>query len=316
MTVRENRCFGITRNLHRCGRSGDWRLFCPEHRRQPIAWLVFLVFTVVAGFSSIKSAWWPPSWRSSCTVEGTISADVLSRLYFRGSIDPELKEQTLSPTSQELFYEWQISLVASDTAHDVAFELHHLENDDRVSLRPSTAGTLSDPAPWWYSGFPEPQRQKPDHFVRKVALTVMASSPTSVLIRRALPEPTIAPNDLISIENATSAECSISLQAPSVSAEYLQARALRLSKNLYQSGGTDHIVPLEPDPGDVGPTEMQGTVEVRCNEQSCDTMVAGQLEARMGKSPRQLREEPQARKVESCETCEPFWMYRRTIARS
>lgn len=50
-------CYGLTRNFHRCGREGDWRWFCPEHRRQPIVWLSFILFTVVAGTASIYSAW-------------------------------------------------------------------------------------------------------------------------------------------------------------------------------------------------------------------------------------------------------------------
>lgn len=52
------RCFGISRTLRRCGRRGNWRFFCDDHRRQPLVWASFLVFTVVAGFSSIYSAWW------------------------------------------------------------------------------------------------------------------------------------------------------------------------------------------------------------------------------------------------------------------
>ncbi len=52
------RCFGITRNFHFCGRNGDWKFFCSEHRRQPLVWLFVFVFTVVAGIASIKSAWW------------------------------------------------------------------------------------------------------------------------------------------------------------------------------------------------------------------------------------------------------------------
>lgn len=53
------RCFGLSRNLRRCSRSGDWRLFCHDHRRQPIVWAAFLVFTVIAGIASMQSAWFP-----------------------------------------------------------------------------------------------------------------------------------------------------------------------------------------------------------------------------------------------------------------
>lgn len=50
-----NQCLGLTKNINRCQRKGDWRLFCPEHRRQPIAWIIFLVFTIGAGTASILS---------------------------------------------------------------------------------------------------------------------------------------------------------------------------------------------------------------------------------------------------------------------
>ena len=51
------RCWGITRNLRRCGRLGNWKLFCSDHRFQPIGCVFFIVFTVVAGTASIYSAW-------------------------------------------------------------------------------------------------------------------------------------------------------------------------------------------------------------------------------------------------------------------
>ena len=43
------RCWGITRNLNRCKRTGDWTFFCDEHQRQPIYWLFSLTFTVLVG---------------------------------------------------------------------------------------------------------------------------------------------------------------------------------------------------------------------------------------------------------------------------
>ena len=49
------RCWGITRNLHRCNRTGDWEFFCHEHNRQWIVWLFSLVFTVLAGTLTIAN---------------------------------------------------------------------------------------------------------------------------------------------------------------------------------------------------------------------------------------------------------------------
>jgi hypothetical protein len=52
-------CLGRTRNFRRCGRLGDWKLFCDDHRLQPIIWVIFLVCTVAGGVASIQSAWIP-----------------------------------------------------------------------------------------------------------------------------------------------------------------------------------------------------------------------------------------------------------------
>lgn len=52
------RCWGLTRNLHRCRRTGQWGFFCDEHRRQPFIWLSFVVFTVLGSIASMQSAWW------------------------------------------------------------------------------------------------------------------------------------------------------------------------------------------------------------------------------------------------------------------
>src|ERR1044071_423554 len=51
------RCWGVTRSFRRCGRHGAWTVFCADHRFQPLFALSFLVFTVIAGFASIYSAW-------------------------------------------------------------------------------------------------------------------------------------------------------------------------------------------------------------------------------------------------------------------
>ncbi len=43
------RCWGLTRNFNRCLRVGEWKLFCSEHKKQPIVWMGFLIFTVGVG---------------------------------------------------------------------------------------------------------------------------------------------------------------------------------------------------------------------------------------------------------------------------
>ena len=53
-------CWGLKRNLTRCQRTGDWRLFCDEHKRQPLVGLFILLFTVIAGSASIYSCAFRP----------------------------------------------------------------------------------------------------------------------------------------------------------------------------------------------------------------------------------------------------------------
>jgi len=43
------RCWGLTRNLSRCSRTGDWLFFCSEHKRKPIIWVSYIVFTIGVG---------------------------------------------------------------------------------------------------------------------------------------------------------------------------------------------------------------------------------------------------------------------------
>lgn len=49
---RSNPCQGRTKTLRRCGREGDWRFFCDDHRRQPFVW-AFIALSVVASLVSI-----------------------------------------------------------------------------------------------------------------------------------------------------------------------------------------------------------------------------------------------------------------------
>ncbi len=53
-----NRCYGYTKNLQRCSRNGEWRFFCHEHKRQPVIWIFTLIFTILAGSTSIYSVFW------------------------------------------------------------------------------------------------------------------------------------------------------------------------------------------------------------------------------------------------------------------
>jgi hypothetical protein len=42
---------------------------------------------------------------TTCTIEAKVRSDIVSRVFFRNAFRPEGGQQTLQPTSQELFYE-------------------------------------------------------------------------------------------------------------------------------------------------------------------------------------------------------------------
>lgn len=225
---------------------------------------------------------------ATCNVSSSVTSDVVARVYSRGPFDPKAAEQTLRPTSQELFYEWKAVLAADGPARNVAVELHHLQDGDRVTLQPPTAGSVSEESKHWYSGFPEPTRSRPDYLIRTLRLNELpAGSPATVIVRRPLEKPTDGPGQLITLDNPHAANCRVSPSLPGEtdSAERLQTLAVRLTGNIYRMGDGGNPVPLRSDPGDVGEREIQVTVEMRCKNQDCTMMESRQLEARMGKSP-------------------------------
>lgn len=56
-----HRCWGRTQTLRRCGRYGQWRLFCADHRWQWVVALSFALFTVGGAIASYYSAFSPPT---------------------------------------------------------------------------------------------------------------------------------------------------------------------------------------------------------------------------------------------------------------
>ena len=239
---------------------------------------------------------------TTCMIDAKVTSDVVSRVFFRGAFRPEGGEQTLQPTSQELFYEWKVFLSANENARDISLELHQLQASDLISIHPPSAGVPSEPSKRWYSGFPEPHRSKPDYLFRTVRFPHLSlHSPTvAVTIRRFLAKPLLSSNDLIKIENATASSCQVQVGdiGQAQDAERLQGLAKALAENVYQMRGIGSPVPIRNDPGDLEEHETQATIEMRCKNQSCSNMEARQLEARLGKSPYEYAKEQQTEQLQ------------------
>ena len=237
-----------------------------------------------------------------CNVTAGLSSDVVSRVYARAPFDPNAREQTFQPTSQEMFYEWKGVLTVDAPARAIGFELHHLQEGDRVTLQPETVGTVSDELKRWYSGFPEPGRSKADYLVRTISIPdLVPGGPVTITVRRVLQRPIDGAGQLISFENAHAANCHVSqILAPKKDdAERLRNRAVQLAGHVYRMAGESHPVPVAPDPGDVGEHEVQTTIEMRCKDQACSAMEGGHFEARMGKSPSEHERDRRTEELQS-----------------
>ena len=101
----------------------------------------------------------------SCTLESSIR----SRLYSRKDINVIPAPGTSVGVGfdfQELFYQWSLTLKASQAVEEVDLRIDWLQPMDRISLIPED-DVLSELQPMWFSGFPEPKR-KPDYYTRTV----------------------------------------------------------------------------------------------------------------------------------------------------
>jgi hypothetical protein len=231
---------------------------------------------------------------TTCTGEAKANSDMVSRVFFRGAFLPEQVWQTLHPTSQELFYEWQVLLSVNEAAKDIALEIHHLPND-RITIDPITTGVLSEPVPQWYSGFPEPHRSKPDYLLSTAKFSHLSpdTPPATVTIRRFLAKAFLSSNSLIKIKHITALNCRVRLEETEQAqdAERLQRLAQALAERVYQANETGAHVQIRRDPGDLAEQEIQGTMEVRCQNELCTSLIANRFEGHMGKSPLQYVKE-------------------------
>ena len=172
-------CCGITRNLNRCNRIGEWKFFCREHRRQPLVWLVFIIFTVSAGAASIYSALQPsraeihylPAPRA---IESNVHATVASkskpftRVYSNSYIEeadqpklsiravnkPYLRYEVIDNNKIAFSYELSISNLGKNNAINISYS-HIIQklvvSDKTVVHVDSLAGTDNQPSKSGYS---------------------------------------------------------------------------------------------------------------------------------------------------------------------
>jgi len=238
-------------------------------------------------------------WLNPCPLQANITEEIRTRIYFRGSLGPEMcrdGEFIHQPNAQELFYQWQLHLIAEKPLKNIAVKIQPSRNTDRISVTPEY-GRLSDLVPKWWSGFPEPHRSQPDYYARTISFDYLGAGLPGALIaiRRPLAAPNIPPDDTIRVVELASAECFTA--QPTHKSPDLQKQARELTAWAERSGIRG--VPIRDDPGDVGPNEMQATNEARCLTEQCDKISVSQLEVHLGKSPQQYCQDLRAEQVAS-----------------
>jgi hypothetical protein len=159
-------CFGITRTLRRCSRTGNWRFFCGDHRRQPLLWSSFLIFTVVAGLSSIYSAWWrggtggatPQAIQVMALPSApspTTRLDATLLLRYDGFYIRVVNANRITATGVNVaVLSWRVGAPAVDVHQDIS--VHNLppgdESEFQVDLTPARSGREPD-TEHLYSGY-------------------------------------------------------------------------------------------------------------------------------------------------------------------
>ncbi len=216
---------------------------------------------------------------ASCEIAVTIGTDIVARLYHRTTIDEVLRQKFLPPQFQELFYEWELRLSGKGPVGKVSGKFRSIP-EDRCAVDPST-GHVSDAVGAWFSGFPEPARQKPDYYVRTFDFNYlgMARSAT-VRSRRPLTAMKMSKEGLIQLMGVRAEGCTIGEDGYNLEkdADRLSAQAQKLAQWKFDPVHFPDGLPMKPDPGDVGKGEIQLTEEARCKSDTCEELTLRRMQ--------------------------------------
>jgi hypothetical protein len=234
----------------------------------------------------------PPSFwamTTPCELFTVIKRDIVARVFARG-ISPKLGETvTIKPNLQELFYEWQLELIPSRSVSGLEIDFRYDKlAKDRIRSVPDAA--ISEPKPRWMSGFDEPARPA-DYYVQSVRFAhVLRNQKALVIIRHAIKLPQksnkFAAADFDRSFDLSAPICRLSRRDHKLSDKEfanLMFRAATLGMWKY-SGPTEPPPQTIRDPDEPVPplaaNEVESSVEVRCQDDTCKRLIVKQLEAR------------------------------------
>lgn len=257
------------------------------------AWKYWVRGTALATWGVIYTAL--GIWISSPKIVVAAMPEIVARVYARGLWpQPPATSGEYKPFLQELFYEWVLTLTPDGQTGEITVRIKdpikHL--DDRIKIEPDIA-SISDIKPMWMSGFEEPSR-KPDYYERVIrSLSLEKKRPARIIFRRPIKiQPggsQFTPRDFSRSFEVTAEKARIihHLYPFDDNQQFviLMRKMETLGKWKYSGPDSSPLsvrenpdVPLPP----LGPSEIETTLEVRCEDASCQKIVVRQLEARKG----------------------------------
>jgi hypothetical protein len=149
-------CLGRTQTFRRCKNKGQWRFFCDKHRYQPLVWISFFVFTIVAGLFTIwggLSKFYYELWPSRPPETAHLHAEVLLR--YDGFYVRVVNTGRITATGINVkIVTWRVGAPAADVRQDTP--VHNLppgdENEFQIILTPARFGGDLDTTSL-YSGY-------------------------------------------------------------------------------------------------------------------------------------------------------------------
>lgn len=227
--------------------------------------------------------------KTACRISVTATSEAVARIYSRG-LAPTTGQATYRPYVQELFYDWILTLHASLTTKDVTIVVHDtVPLTDRVRVTPEVAD-VSESIPKWMSGFTEPR--PPDYYVRTIHLQQIRKSDGAIVVFR---RPIKLIDQLSSLSESNfnrsfevfTNQCGIETHQFDVHEQAIKIfRHLGILGMWRYSGQDQPPLQTKRDPDvpnpPLAPTDVEATLEARCQNDQCDRLLMRQMEVRRG----------------------------------
>jgi hypothetical protein len=229
--------------------------------------------TVVAVTAILTSRQSNQNQKSQAFIKPTVKTRIVSRLYTRAPTPKAGQTANASPSSQEIFYEWSVSLTSIGRS-GASLKANYLQENDIFRVDPEEA--KAERVPEWSLGFKVRDESKPDYYALIVrADDLSETQPLTVTIRRSISLPVVE-SDLIRLADvrSTSGQIEDASYDAKTDLQRLKFQAGTIAQWKWTSSGE----PLEIHPSiDVPPGYMQSTVETWCKDEDCKEMTIGNL---------------------------------------